>query len=77
MYAIRSYYAAGEMLLRRLGEALARTSRQVNMLEQRLAPTLSDQVARMRRTLDEREREEHRRLKWLRPQVVQSLLRKE
>jgi len=69
--------AAGEMLLRRLGEALARTSRQVNMLEQRLAPTLSEQVARVRRTLDEREREEHRRLKWLRPQMVQSLLRKE
>jgi vacuolar-type H+-ATPase subunit D/Vma8 len=58
--------APREMLLRRLGEALAQTSRQVNTLERRLAPTLSSQIATVRRTLEEREREEHRRLKHLR-----------
>jgi V/A-type H+-transporting ATPase subunit D len=55
--------APREMLLRRLGEALAQTSRQVNTLERRLAPTLVSQIATVRRTLEEREREEHRRLK--------------
>lgn len=57
--------APGEMLMRRMGEALARTSRQVNMLERRLAPALRDSVAGMRRALDEREREERLRLKRL------------
>jgi V/A-type H+-transporting ATPase subunit D len=54
--------APREMLLRRLGEALARTSRQVNSLEQRLTPELQGQLLAVRRTLDEREREEHVRL---------------
>ena len=58
--------APRELLLRRLGEALAQTSRQVNTLERRLAPTLSAQIVAVRRTLEEREREEHRRLKHLR-----------
>jgi len=57
--------APREMLIRRLGEALAQTSRQVNTLEQRLAPALRTQVTGMRRTLDEREREERLRLKRL------------
>lgn len=57
--------APREMLIRRLGEALAMTSRQVNTLERRLAPTLRHSVTRMRRTLDEREREERLRLKRL------------
>jgi V/A-type H+-transporting ATPase subunit D len=51
-----------EALLRRLGEALSRTSRQVNTLERRLGPALQTQRAGIRRTLDEREREEHLRL---------------
>ena len=51
-----------ETLLRRLGDALARTSRQVNTLERRLDPTLRRQRANIQRTLDEREREEHLRL---------------
>jgi V/A-type H+-transporting ATPase subunit D len=51
-----------EALLRRLGEALNRTSRQVNTLERRLGPALEAQRAGIRRTLDEREREEHLRL---------------
>lgn len=57
--------APREMLIRRLGEALAQTSRQVNMLERRLAPALRVEVTGMRRTLDEREREERLRLKRL------------
>ena len=57
--------APREMLIRRLGEALAQTSRQVNTLERRLAPALHAQVIGIRRTLDEREREERLRLKQL------------
>lgn len=55
--------APHENLLRRLGQALSRTSRQVNTLERRLAPGLSAGIASLRRTLEEREREEHGRLK--------------
>jgi V/A-type H+-transporting ATPase subunit D len=51
-----------EALLRRLGEALNRTSRQVNTLERRLEPALRGQLTAIHRTLDEREREEHLRL---------------
>ena len=57
--------APREMLLRRLGEALAATSRQVNTLERRLAPGLGANLNRMRRALDEREREERIRLERL------------
>lgn len=58
--------AAGrEMLIRRLGEALSHTSRQLNTLEQRVAPDLEAQIARTRSILDEREREEHSRIKHL------------
>ncbi len=55
--------APREMLLRRLGEALARTSRQVHALEQRVAPSLDSQIRRIEGALDQREREEHLRLK--------------
>ncbi len=55
--------APREMLIRRLGEALAQTSRQVNMLERRLAPALRRQLAGVRFALDEREREERLRLR--------------
>jgi H(+)-transporting ATP synthase subunit D len=61
--------APREMLIRRLGEALAQTSRQVNTLERRVAPGLERQMAAVRRTLEEREREERLRLKRL-TQVV-------
>ena len=54
--------APQEMLLRRLGEALAQTSRQVHMLERRLTPRLRDDISRVRRVLGEREREERLRL---------------
>jgi len=54
--------APREMLLQRLGQALARTTRQVNMLEQRLTPALEVRLAEVRRRLEEREREEKTRL---------------
>ena len=57
--------APREMLIRRLGEALSQTSRQVNTLERRVAPELRRDMAGVRRTLDEREREERLRLKHL------------
>lgn len=50
--------APREMLLRRLGQALAQTSRQVRMLEHRISPRLRSDIARVRQALDEREREE-------------------
>jgi V/A-type H+-transporting ATPase subunit D len=62
--------APREMVIRRLGEALAQTSRQVNTLERRLAPALRGAVTAMRRTLDEREREERLRLKRMKPSRV-------
>lgn len=55
--------APRELLLRRVGEALARTSRQLHALEQRVEPRLDDRIRSIRRTLDEREREDHYRLK--------------
>lgn len=57
--------APHELLMRRLGEALSQTSRQVNTLERRVSPGLEAQIATTRRTLDEREREEHLRLRHL------------
>jgi H(+)-transporting ATP synthase subunit D len=54
-----------ETLLSHLGEALSRTSRQVNTLERRLQPAIEADLAAIRRTLDEREREEHVRLERL------------
>lgn len=58
--------APRELLLLRLGQALSRTSRQVNVLEQRVSPRLRSQLAAVRRRLEEREREEHVRLERLR-----------
>lgn len=57
--------APRELVLRRLGEALALTSRQVNTLEQRLLPQVRSQITFTRRALEEREREEHMRLRRL------------
>lgn len=57
--------ASTELLLRRLAEALARTTRQVNTLERRVAPGLEHEIARVRQLLEEREREDHGRLKRL------------
>ncbi|MBL8987735.1 MAG: V-type ATP synthase subunit D [Gemmatimonadetes bacterium] len=57
--------ASTELRLRRLAEALARTSRQVNTLERRVAPGLEEEATRVRALLEEREREDHARLKRL------------
>lgn len=57
--------ASAEQLLRRLGEALLQTSRQVNTLEQRVTPDLRAMVKRVSSALDEREREERVRLQRL------------
>ena len=57
--------APREMLIRRLGDAVARTSRQVNTLERRLAPSLAAAVVVVRRALEEREREEGYRIRRL------------
>lgn len=57
--------APRELLLRRLGDALSQTSRQVNTLERRISPGLETRIATTRRALDEREREEHLRLRHL------------
>jgi len=55
--------APREMLLRRLGRAVAQTSRQVRALERRVEPALTSAVTTMTNLLDEREREEHLRLR--------------
>lgn len=57
--------ATRELLLERLGDQLARTTRQVNVLEQRLQPRLHAELTAMRRVLEEREREDHLRLRHL------------
>lgn len=58
--------APQEILIRRLGDALVRTSRQVNVLEQRVAPEAEWRIAAIRQALQDREREEHVRLRHLR-----------
>jgi V/A-type H+-transporting ATPase subunit D len=55
--------APEEDLVRKLGRALNHVGRLVNTLEQRVAPSLERDVATMRQVLDEREREEHLRLR--------------
>jgi len=57
--------APQEIRIRRLGTDLSETSRQLNRLEKRLAPSLEQQAARIARVLEEREREEHLRFKHL------------
>jgi H(+)-transporting ATP synthase subunit D len=54
-----------ELRIRRLAHALAETSRRVNLLERRVAPTLADEMARIESTLEEREREEQLRYRRL------------
>lgn len=63
--------AARELHVRALGQALGRTSRQLHTLEQRVAPDLRARIAAVTRALDEREREEHTRLRQLRTRRTQ------
>jgi V/A-type H+-transporting ATPase subunit D len=57
--------ASRELLIARLGTALAAASRQVRTLEQRVAPHLRAELGRIGRVLDEREREERVRARHL------------
>lgn len=59
---------ARETQVRALGTALARTSRQLHTLEQRVAPELSARSAIIASALDERDREDQLRLRLLRKQ---------
>ena len=51
--------ASREMRVARLASAVAQTSQQLHVLEKRVEPALSREIATVRRTLEEREREEH------------------
>ena len=54
---------AVELNVRRLASEIARTTKQVNALENVVLPQLRDETRRIALTLDEREREEHGRLR--------------
>jgi V/A-type H+/Na+-transporting ATPase subunit D len=58
--------APAEQRLRRLGDAVAEASRRLRALEQRLEPSLAARAAHVQAALDEREREEHVRLRAVR-----------
>jgi len=55
--------APREQRVRRLGEVVAETTRRLRTLERRVAPALTAQIGTVRRQLEEREREEHLRLR--------------
>lgn len=55
--------APEELFMRRIGHALSHVTRLVNTLEQRVAISLARDAETMQHTLEEREREEHLRLK--------------
>ena len=57
--------APREQRVRRLSEAVGETTRRLLTLEHRVAPRLAGQVATVRQQLEEREREEHLRLRHL------------
>lgn len=57
--------APHEQTVRRLGEALSHTTRLVNTLEQRVEVAIAADLAAVRHTLAEREREEQLRIKHL------------
>lgn len=52
-----------EQLVRRLGDALAKATRQVNTLQLRVEPALTAELTSLKRTLEERERDERSRLR--------------
>ncbi|HVZ49670.1 MAG TPA: V-type ATP synthase subunit D [Gemmatimonadaceae bacterium] len=55
--------APREQRVRRLGDAVRETTRRLLTLEHQVAPRLAAQVATVRQQLEEREREEHLRLR--------------
>lgn len=60
--------AARELRVRELGREIANVTRRVNALEHRLIPALHDEAARIESILDERERQDHFRLKRMKVQ---------
>lgn len=58
--------APREQRVRRLSEAVGETTRRLLTLEQRVAPGLAAQIGDVRQQLEEREREEHLRLRHVR-----------
>lgn len=62
--------AAREARLRRLADEVRRTSRRVNALEHILIPRLEAQRDRIQMVLEEREREDHYRLKRVKQKLV-------
>jgi vacuolar-type H+-ATPase subunit D/Vma8 len=52
-----------EQLVRRLGDALAKATRQVNTLQLRVEPALTAELSSLKRMLEERERDERSRLR--------------
>ena len=64
--------APNELRVSRLAEAVATTSRQLRLLRERVEPRLVGQIADVARTLEEREREEHVRLKHLQRRIPTS-----
>jgi H(+)-transporting ATP synthase subunit D len=52
-----------EQLVRRLGDALSKATRQVNTLQLRVEPALSAELSALKRMLEERERDERSRLR--------------
>ncbi len=52
-----------EQLVRRLGVALSKATRQVNTLQLRVEPSLTAELSALKRTLEERERDERSRLR--------------
>jgi H(+)-transporting ATP synthase subunit D len=52
-----------EQLVRRLGVALSKATRQVNTLQLRVEPALTSELGSLRRMLEERERDERSRLR--------------
>lgn len=52
-----------EQLVRRLGDALSKATRQVNTLQLRVEPALSTELNALKRMLEERERDERSRLR--------------
>jgi V/A-type H+-transporting ATPase subunit D len=57
--------APRELRVARLAEAVSATSRQLRLLRERVEPRLISQITTVAHTLEEREREEHLRLKHL------------
>jgi V/A-type H+-transporting ATPase subunit D len=62
-------YADIETRLKRLGEEISKTNRRVNALEQITVPALREQVAYIRMTLEQRERDDLFRLKKVKKKI--------